>query len=678
MSTFALSLSRWIIPLFAALVVVGLAGLLPDAALDLVTPATGLFLLVASVAWYWQLDGRVQPEALPKLRIAGLSALVLLLALMYGLLVGAIALPEGLARLLYALFLGVAAAALLVGLLALVDLALLTRQRWARYLAGLLAVGYGLTMILETVRAHADAASGGGLADPVANPYPLALLVALLALVAPMEWVVALDRRQRLAVLVGWLVALAPLVAATWASRLLPAPHQHLLTASVRVGAILGAVYVAIVLARATLALPGARAYERKVRELDAVYDFGLTAGTAFNPEELQTAVVNAMLRVVEPDVALVVEADPEDEGCSCVLLRADNAGQHVYRFRSRAPWSGLVERFADRRPLVIVDHKKAPPGAFERIWEPASGSSVIVPVIPPEGDPRAVLIAGRFEEYAFNTDEVRSLAGFANQVGLAMDHARLLRETVQAERRKRELEIARELQVNLLPREAPDLPGLDIAARSEPATEVGGDYFDYLELGQGRLGIAVGDVSGHGMPAGLLMAMAKSSIYTQVQSGVLPSEMIARLSETLLQLSADNQFMTMVLSEIDLEAGEFRYSNAGHHYPFHLRAGTGEVVELESTGLPLGMLARPQGPFRTCPLGVGDILVFYSDGIVEATDPQDEMFGLSRLRKLILANHDKDAKTIVEVVFRAVRAYTRGEPLDDDATIVVVRVTEK
>jgi serine phosphatase RsbU (regulator of sigma subunit) len=645
---------------------------------ELLSSSLAALLLILSAVWYWGLGVREQPEALPKLRVAGLAMLALLMSLLYALLVAALGLPERLAALLFTLFLATAAASVTVTLAAALDLALLTRLRWARVLAIGFVTVVAVSLTAAVASADSPTASQGVLAGvrPSVSVYPLGFAVGLLALVAPMEWVVALDRRQRIGVLAGWGTAVVPLAVALGVGRLVPLPHQHLLQDATHAGALFCLVFVVVMLARATLALPGARAYERKVRELDAIYDFGLTAGTAFSPTELQSAALESVLKVVEPDVALLIEPNPEGPGCVCLLSRADASGRHAYRFRARTPWGAIAERFADRAPVVVVDHRKAPPGVLRRIWEPASGSSVIVPAIGQSGAPSAVLIVGRFQRYAFNTAEVRSLAGFANQVALAMDHARLLRETVESERRQRELEIARELQVNLLPKAPPSIAGLDIADRSEPATEVGGDYFDYLDLGEGRLGVVVGDVAGHGMPAGLMMAMAKSAIHTQVQVGGTPSVLIERLSETLLGLSADNQFMTMVFAELDIDSGEFRYSNAGHHYPLHLQAATGEIVELESTGVPLGLLAIPPGPFRSCPMGPGDIFLFYSDGLVEATGPNsEEMFGTSRLKRVLLANRGRSAKTILEACFHAVRRFAGEEPLHDDATMVVVKL---
>ena len=670
------SLSRWTIPLGVALVVVAVTGLPGVERSHPLTAVVGSLLLAVSAGWYWTLDARAQPEALARMRVAGLALAGLLLALLYVLLVAALGLPVGLARFLYALCLGVSAIALVVALSAAIDLAQLTRLRAARYLAILVLAGVAFTLVATVARAH-PGSEPSSFTDPTLAQAVLVLCAAMLAYIAPTEWVLVLETRQRLAVFIGWLVALMPLAAAMAVARLVPLQHQHLLVAFVRLAALLCLVYLTVMLARATLALPGARAFERKVRELDAIYDFNLTAGSAFNPEELQSVVLDSMLAVAEPDVGAVVEPDPAGSGCSCVLLRADGGEKHLYRFNSRAPWAALAERFTDRRPVVVADHRKAPPGVLERIWEPESGSSVIVPVITHDGTPRAVLIAGRFETYAFDRGEVRSLAGFGNQVALAMDHARLLRDTVEAERRQRELEIAREFQLNLLPAEAPEVPGIDIAARSDPATEVGGDYYDYLTLRNGNLGIVVGDVSGHGMRAGLLMAMAKSAIYTHGQSDESPTVLMERLNETLLNMSADNQFMTMVFVELGRDRRSYRYSNAGHHYPLHIRHGAGTAEELESNGLPLGMLPRAPGPFIERELGPGDVLVFYSDGVVEAGEQGGEMFGVERLGEVVLANRARDAKTVVEAVFRAVHKFSGDEPLADDATIVVVRALQ-
>lgn len=301
----------------------------------------------------------------------------------------------------------------------------------------------------------------------------------------------------------------------------------------------------------------------------------------------------------------------------------------------------------------------------------------MIVPVLTPDGTARALLIAGKHDAHAFKPAEVRSLSGFANQVGLAMEHARLLVELVESERRKNELEFARQMQLDLLPQAPPGRSGLDIADRSNPATEVGGDYFDYLELPNGNLGVVFGDVAGHGMTAGLIMAMAKSAVHTQVRAGGTSDQLLPCLGEVLLEMSAPNQYMTMVFAELDLEGESMRYLNAGHHFPLHYRARSGAVEFLDSTGPPLGLLPTPPGEPQMRELHAGDVLAFYSDGLVEAFNENDQDFGIQRLSDIVTTRSDQPAATIVDEVYSAVRRFSGERPWHDDATLVIVRLLD-
>jgi sigma-B regulation protein RsbU (phosphoserine phosphatase) len=230
-------------------------------------------------------------------------------------------------------------------------------------------------------------------------------------------------------------------------------------------------------------------------------------------------------------------------------------------------------------------------------------------------------------------------------------------------------------MQLDLLPKKPPGVAGLDIADRSNPATEVGGDYFDYLNLPSGNLGVVFGDVAGHGMTAGLIMAMAKSAVHTQVRADGRPGQLLPRLGEVLLEMSAPNQYMTMVFAELDLEGETLRYLNAGHHFPLHYKAHSGAVEFLESTGPPLGLLPTPPGEAQSRELCPGDVLAFYSDGLVEAFNENDQDFGIQRLGDIVAARADQPAQTIVEDVYSAVRRFTGDRPWHDDATLVIVRM---
>jgi sigma-B regulation protein RsbU (phosphoserine phosphatase) len=170
-------------------------------------------------------------------------------------------------------------------------------------------------------------------------------------------------------------------------------------------------------------------------------------------------------------------------------------------------------------------------------------------------------------------------------------------------------------------------------------------------------------------------MAMAKSAVHTQVRADGQPARLLPLLGEVLLEMSAPNQYMTMVFAELDLERLHLRYLNAGHHFPLLFRGATGEIEYLESTGPPLGLLPTPPGEPVSRELHAGDVLAFYSDGLVEAFNENDQDFGIKRLGDIIATRSDQPAETIVEEVFGAVRRFTGDLAWHDDATLVVVRL---
>ena len=615
-------------------------------------------LLAATFLWYWLREVRAPGEEYRKLRSAALAVQVLWLSVLYSQTASLLPVPEGLTAPLDALLLATGAVALSVAVLVTVDLAVIRLRHRTFLLAAAYAAIIGCTLL-------------GNVAVGV-----LGFAGVTLGLLAPMGWLITLDRRQRLSVLVGGVLSTIPLIAAASIFSLTSDSPWALLLQYIRLGAVFCLLYVVLLLIRAAQAMSGATLYERKVQELDAVYDFGLTSRTALNPQEFHSAILRSLHRISSPDVVAVVEPAAEGDGSVVSILRVDGDGEHQYRHSARSPWTTVAEQFSDRRPLLVADHSKSQPGALRRIWEPARGSSVSVPVLSPEGEPRALLIAGRHQEHAFPQPEIHSISGFASQVGLAMEHARLLREMVESERRKRELEIARQMQLALLPSKPPPIHRLDIADRSIPATEVGGDYFDYLLLPDDRFGVVFGDVAGHGMTAGLIMAMAKSAVHTQVRAYGSAEGLLPRLGEVLFEMSAPNQYMTMVFAQIDVTDGQIWYVNAGHHYPLHFKAADGKIDKLESTGPPLGLLSIPPGEPRERTMRSGDVLAFYSDGLVEAIDSREEEFGITRLAQVVVDNVEQPAAVIVEEVFTAVERFCGTRQWHDDASMVIVRMT--
>ena len=243
--------------------------------------------------------------------------------------------------------------------------------------------------------------------------------------------------------------------------------------------------------------------------------------------------------------------------------------------------------------------------------------------------------------------------------------------ELVDRIRVRDELEVARQLQRDLLPAEPPVLPGYRFAHSYRTANEVGGDYFDYTQLPDGRLAIAIGDASGHGIAAGLLMAIANATLKTAIEIDPTPASVARLLNATLLRTGDRRAFMTLFYGVLEFDSGRLDYVCAGHPFPL-LRRDSGEIEELGEGSLPLGMRADPNSPCGATELRKGDTLVLYTDGLPEAVGgTKQTSFGFNRIRALIA-----EPGTVTQLHDRITAAFERhvtNGTLDDDYTLIVV-----
>ncbi|MDQ2839442.1 MAG: PP2C family protein-serine/threonine phosphatase, partial [Acidobacteriota bacterium] len=255
-----------------------------------------------------------------------------------------------------------------------------------------------------------------------------------------------------------------------------------------------------------------------------------------------------------------------------------------------------------------------------------------------------------------------------------------LASEAAQRERMNREIEIAREVQERLFPQTVPQLPSTSLAGFCRPALGVGGDYYDFIELEDGRLGLAVGDVSGKGISAALLMASLRASLRGMTLEG--GSHNLARLMGNVNQLvfeaSASNRYATFFFSVFDSKSRELSYVNAGHNPPVILRHshdGAPALMYLDAGGPVVGLLRDLPYQEQSIALAAGDILIAYTDGISEAMTIEDEEWGEERMIAAAQAARNSSAQEIVAEIFRAVDEFTEGAPQHDDMTLLVFKL---
>ena len=269
------------------------------------------------------------------------------------------------------------------------------------------------------------------------------------------------------------------------------------------------------------------------------------------------------------------------------------------------------------------------------------------------------------------NKDLEKRVAERTEQLKSAM--AKQQQEAQERERIEQELRVARLIQQTLLPKSLPGLPGYDVAAYYRPAREVGGDFYDFLELEDGRLGLVVGDATGHGVPAALMMANTQSVLRAVAQrGGSEPGRILAEVNEVLLTYIPPSMFVTCFYAILDPKSGTVRYANAGHDLPY-LWHGC-DCEELRARGMPLGLMPGMSYEEKEMVLDTGEGVLFYSDGLVEAHNPEGEMFSFPRLRALI-AQHGEEERALRDVLMEELHSFTGEEwEQEDDITLVTLQ----
>jgi phosphoserine phosphatase RsbU/P len=381
--------------------------------------------------------------------------------------------------------------------------------------------------------------------------------------------------------------------------------------------------------------------------ELEAIYDVGLAIASTLD------------LRALTEEILLRAVSLLDARRGALYLLEGDG-----YLLRSTIGGSAVDTLPADPDP---VSGATALPGATHLLMVP----------IEVEGERRGLLGVGDKESRQgvgpFTTADRRSLALFANQAALALEQARLHQQALEKERLEREMELASQIQRGILPRELPALRGYDLAAWTRPARHVGGDYYDVMPFGDGRLVMVVADVTGKGVPAALLVSTLHSSLRLLLDRGEGYAELMRRLNDHLLEFTSSNKFVTLFLAELDPGSGALRYVNAGHNAGLLLRR-YGAVEELRAGGVPLGLLAHT--PFRQdeVTLAPGDLLCLYSDGLTEASSPSGEELGLERLVELLESLREQPLVEVRTAIERVVHDFTAGSPPGDDQTVLLLR----
>lgn len=393
----------------------------------------------------------------------------------------------------------------------------------------------------------------------------------------------------------------------------------------------------------------------------------------------LASATLNETLEQV---VSLVFEAVPADR---CLIMMRDQGSEDlrvaVARLRDRVGEVGEIRVSRNVLDEVVIRGKSVLTSDAQHDPRFASGTMVLQGVRSVLAVPLGVadkvfgiiyadspIAEGRFTE-----DHLKVLTTLASVAAIRVENARLVEARLERERFERELALASEIQQRFQPAAPPHVDGYELQGISFPCYEIGGDYYDFIEREDGRLVIALGDVSGKGTAAALLMSSLHAAIHAQSASHDSLVATISAVNRYLADNIPANRFVTLFYAELDPESGALSFLNAGHNPPLIVHAA-GTVEQLASGGLPLGIKRDAEYREGRTQLQPGDVLVIYSDGVTEAVSPSGEEFGATRLYEVVARNINASAAGIRDRIESSLTKFAQGTSAADDITLVIVK----
>ena len=423
----------------------------------------------------------------------------------------------------------------------------------------------------------------------------------------------------------------------------------------------------------------------RELYHLGVLLDVARTLGTGLSLEDVLTTVVDAAIQVTQTERGVLYLANPSEE---LVMSVARDSKRSTLRPGQVQVSQSVLKRVANsRRELIVSDTGEDPGvGQNESVARLELHTVVAIPIskLPliktldatistQQGELLGVLYLDSHKpSSAFSETDREVLRTLANEAATVIENARLFASARAKARLDHEIEIASEIQRQLLPRALPNLPNLAVSGSTLSCQSVGGDCFDVIELGGGRFGFFVGDVSGKGISAALLATLLQGVFFTTAAMDIALPGIFSRVNQYLCERSGEDRYATVFYGVLD-KSGRFEYVNAGHVPPI-LRRKNGALEGLGSANFPVGMFAEAEYQSSRVQIDPGDFIVIYTDGVSEAANPQNELFEEGRLRTILEAFTGETVEELTAAVREGVKNFVSGAAQSDDITTLAIQ----
>jgi sigma-B regulation protein RsbU (phosphoserine phosphatase) len=431
---------------------------------------------------------------------------------------------------------------------------------------------------------------------------------------------------------------------------------------------------LSLIASRMAAGIENAQLYTRTTKQariLVLLNEIARELTSILNLDELLGRIAELLRRLIDFQMFSILLLDSSGENLQHRFSLRFNENVHV---KHTIPLGrGLVGQAAQTKQAIVVPDVSKDPRYIES--NPETRSELVVPLVYKD-KVIGVLDLEHTRRGFFTDDHRRTMMTLAAQVAIAIENARLYEEIARQERRlERDLALARELQMRLLPQTLPKLAHLELAAKFSPARAIGGDLYDFIPYSLSRLGIAIGDVSGKGAPAAIYAALVSGIVRSHAPIEPGPAEMLSAVNLSLAERRIEAQFVSLIYAVWDDEHRTLQVANSGLPRPVYVHDGKNEVIE--ATGLPLGLFDEAEYDEFRFKMKPGDMFVFFSDGILDARDRSGEMFGRGRVEKIIAECGGKSADCVVDRLFKAAAEHSAGVETFDDQTVVAIKVKD-
>lgn len=409
------------------------------------------------------------------------------------------------------------------------------------------------------------------------------------------------------------------------------------------------------------------------VEELSVLNDLAIDASLSLEVDQMLDIIVEKSIKAVKAEQGSILLVTEQADSPLKTLIRQADARSRLLTYRVGTHITGWVLK--NQKPLMIEDL------ANDDRFRPTEQESkeirsvLCVPIRLKAKIIGILMVTNKKTMQPFSESDLRLLSIIAAQSGQLIRNSQLQQEALEKKRLQDELAVARKIQLSLLPKTSPEIENFEIANYFNPATEVGGDYFDYFQFDDSQFGLVLADVSGHGPSAALVMTLVKGILHAITHKFSSPDTLLAEMNKILSEVIPKEVFVTMVFLVFDLKENTLRFSNAGHNPILHYSLDGKSCGKIELKGPALGLTSLSVYQQMDIPLFSGDVILIYTDGVTEAFNQKGDMFEEERLRQALKQTASYDARAIIENLRMALYTFKDGAPQADDEAMIAVKI---